>query len=271
MVSVGTLEIVGKIDTDDISSSLTNLKKKFATFGSGVKSSFADFKRLGGAVGEVAKGFKIIGTIGLAALTALAMKSPALAPALAGFQVEMFRLSQIIGEDLRPVFEWALDAFSTFIGYMEQHPAVRTFGEVFATIVGSMLLLKGLAWVFSGFGTLINILAGATVSASLFTFFTLVASVLTSIWLLFKLMEALRGPESMQESQSTIFNDSLLRTGHTGTWSPGVTDPDMFTNNNGGQLPTDVTSQLSALTTQWMTAKGTMYFTTNTTGSVGLE
>lgn len=112
----GELEIQGTIDNRDIVSgldrigdALENTKAK----GNNVNSSMS---LLSSTASSVAKQFMIFATVGVGAMTALASKSPAVAPELAKMSVELTSISNQLGEHLKPAFAAIADELLPAMG-----------------------------------------------------------------------------------------------------------------------------------------------------------
>jgi len=105
MVEIAKMTIKGSIDTKDIDRGFSRLKQGFNNIESLTDSNFANFKRLGGVVSGLARGFVKIGSVGVAALVGLAAVSPAVAGDIAKMKVGMIQLSNVAGQQLKPVFE----------------------------------------------------------------------------------------------------------------------------------------------------------------------
>jgi hypothetical protein len=91
-------------DDNDLSVKISNVKKQLNTMGQESKSTNMDFSRLAKTASLVGVGLAAVG-VSVGAITALAMHSPAMAGAIASMSVNMFQLSNIIGQDLAPLFE----------------------------------------------------------------------------------------------------------------------------------------------------------------------
>lgn len=115
-MKAGELEIEGSIDSreiiaglDRIANALENTKAK----GNNVNSSMS---LLSSTASSVAKQFLIISSVGVGAITALASKAPAVAPALAKMSIELMKIQNALGEGLRPAFEAIADELLPKIG-----------------------------------------------------------------------------------------------------------------------------------------------------------
>lgn len=86
-----------------------------------------------------------------------------------------------------------------------------------------------------------------------------------------KLLDMFVEKPNLEETYKDIYSDPLLRTGHTGTWREGVTTVEGMTSGISPTLSAEVQAEISATVNKWLDEKREMYYTTNTTGSVGLD
>ena len=104
MVEVGTLEITGKLENSEIESGFDRMKSGFKEVENQSNQANASLARASRTSSILGKTFVGIGVAGAAAMTALATKSPVVASDLARMEVEMLKLSNTAGRQLKPVF-----------------------------------------------------------------------------------------------------------------------------------------------------------------------
>lgn len=105
MVDAGELIIRGALTVDDIESGLDRVTDQIEDMETQTKQLNATTRETKNLVGSTTKFFIGLGIAGTAAITALAVKSPALAGTMAKISVQTLKLSNIIGRELRPIFE----------------------------------------------------------------------------------------------------------------------------------------------------------------------
>lgn len=105
MVSVGSLEVKGTIETAEIDKGLDRIEDGLQDVKSQSDSTFGSFSNLAQVTKDVAGSFIKIATVGVGAMTALATLSPAVAPSMAKMAIEMRKVSFALGDQLRPLFE----------------------------------------------------------------------------------------------------------------------------------------------------------------------
>jgi len=104
MVEIGSLQIGGSINTEDIERGTERINKSFDDVGTKSKSVNSDFVRMSGLTRSLALTLAGMATAGAAALTAMATTAPAVAPALAKMNIEWTKMSHSLGRDLAPIF-----------------------------------------------------------------------------------------------------------------------------------------------------------------------
>ena len=104
MVEVGSLQIGGSINTEEIERGLDRVERGLGDVQSESKSVNSDFERMHGLSKSLALTLTGMGVAGMAALTAMATGAPAVAPALAKMNVEWTKMSHAVGRDLAPIF-----------------------------------------------------------------------------------------------------------------------------------------------------------------------
>lgn len=115
-MKVGTLEIEGTLDSSGITSSLTRIEESIRSTGTQTKTALGPMTRLGNELSSALKKATFLGIAGVGAMTALATKAPAVAPAIAKMGVEMMKISHSLGEVMAPIFEEVADTLLPAIG-----------------------------------------------------------------------------------------------------------------------------------------------------------
>jgi len=116
-MKVGSLEVIGSINVENIKFGLREMKRGLDEAKNSAKQSFGDINRIGTAVKGIAKPLALFGTVVTGAFTTLAMMAPQVAPHLAKMQTDFFRLSNVVGEELGPVFSKFADMFEKFVNW----------------------------------------------------------------------------------------------------------------------------------------------------------
>lgn len=104
MVEIAEMSIRGNMDTSDIDRGFQRVNQGFQKIEGQSKASLAPIGMLAGVMGKLVGSFVAIGTTGVAAMTALATKAPAVAPAIAKMNIEMIEMSHTLGKIMSPVF-----------------------------------------------------------------------------------------------------------------------------------------------------------------------
>ncbi len=164
MVEVGSIQIGGSIQTQDIERGLKRVEQGFSHIEAKGKSVNADFERMNQQTSRLAKTLGIMAITGAGALIAIAKGAPATAGAMAKIKVSAMKLKFAIGEALQDEFE----AFSGFLGkvasWVQEHPDV--FSGIVKSVIGlgivaGALKIGGWIWnIFSGFWGLLKKIAG---------------------------------------------------------------------------------------------------------------
>lgn len=118
MVVAGTVEIVGSIDIESVKHGLKQLKQGLDEARNASRSAFGDLKRMGSTISGIAKPLATIGTLLGTTILGIAAMSPAVAPVMARMQADFLRLSRVLGEELKPIFEEVEMAFEGFVDFM---------------------------------------------------------------------------------------------------------------------------------------------------------
>lgn len=118
MVEVGELSVKASIQTDDIERGIRTINVAFEDLKIKTQTSTSSMNTLAGSAAKLGTSLAVIGGTALTGLTALAGLSAVLAPEFAKFGVETFKLAQIVGQELKPAFGEALDAYSNFVSFL---------------------------------------------------------------------------------------------------------------------------------------------------------
>jgi len=196
-----SMKIVGTMDTSNVDRGFQRVGQGFEGVKGKGKSFGADMKRVAQTVSGLAKKLALMGIAGGTAMVGLASKAPAVAPALAKMGVSMGKIQRSLGEALAPAFEkvagW-LDKLAVWvdnnkekIGEMADKfldwgaalaekvwPVLEKIGQwamdnpgLFAGIVAGLILAPTVIAGIASISSLVGVLGGATVSASLLAAF----------------------------------------------------------------------------------------------------
>ena len=202
-----SMKIKGTLDTSNIDRGFARVGQGFDGVKGQGKSFGADMARVAGTVASLAKKLLLMGMAGTAAMVGIASKAPAVAPAMARMSVSFVKIQRSLGEALAPAFEkvagW-LDKLAVWVDVNKEK-----IGEVaikfldWASAVGEKLwpwlekignwaadnpglfagIIAGLALgptIIGGISSIVGLVAsitGATVSASVLTFFGYLAAI----------------------------------------------------------------------------------------------
>jgi len=131
MVEVGSMRIVGGLDTRNLDAGFRRVQQGFSTVKSDVRQATGLFSNLGESAASVAGSFAKIGAVAVSSLAGLAAFSPAVAPALAQMQIGLTQISMTLGERFRPVFEKVAQELIPSIGQ-----AIEKLGPQIDTFIG---------------------------------------------------------------------------------------------------------------------------------------
>lgn len=132
MVEVGQLEITGTMNDTDINQGFDRIIDDFKNAENQANQANASMGRLSNTASMLGKGLITIGTVGVGALTALASKSPVLAGTFAKMEVNMLKLSNTVGRQLKPAFE----GVNQFI--QDLNTSLSDNGTIVSTVAGSI-------------------------------------------------------------------------------------------------------------------------------------
>jgi len=201
MAGMNSMKISGTMDMTDIDRGFVRLNMKMSDTKARTKSFGSDLKRVALQASRLAKRMIKLGMAGAAAMVGIASKAPAVAPALAKMGVAFGKIQRSLGEALAPAFERVAGLLDKMAVWVDSNK--EKIGEVagkfldWAEAVGEKLwpwlekignwaadnpglfvgILAGLALgptILSGIAsisTLVGVMGGATVSASLLAAF----------------------------------------------------------------------------------------------------
>ncbi|MCK5601597.1 hypothetical protein KAR91_07010 [Candidatus Pacearchaeota archaeon] len=144
MAEVGSLQIGGSVDTQAIENGLARVEgglKNISAVGDSVNS---DFIRINQNTKELGKNLKIIAVAGVGAMIGLAKGAPAVAGAMANMKVSFGKLTRTLGDSLSPAFDNVSEAFSGFVGWIQQNgPTISEFSvNIISGLVGTLRSLN---------------------------------------------------------------------------------------------------------------------------------
>ena len=105
IAEIGSIEIAGSIDETGIVAGLDRITDQLKEMENQFNQVNPPMARTAGFASKLGTALIAIGTTGVAAMTALATKSPVLATTFAKMEVNMFKLSNTLGRQLKPAFE----------------------------------------------------------------------------------------------------------------------------------------------------------------------
>ncbi len=105
MVEVGTMEINGSINTSDIDSGIVRIEGALKVVETQAKQTQSSFDKLGTSTVAIGSALGIIATKGISALSGLVSKSPMLGSSFAKIDVELLKVSNTLGSQLKPIFD----------------------------------------------------------------------------------------------------------------------------------------------------------------------
>ena len=202
-----SMKIKGTMDTSNIDRGFSRVGQGFEGIKGQGKSFGADMARVAGTVAGLAKKLILMGMAGTAALVGIASKAPAVAPAMAKMSVSFGKITRSLGEALAPAFEkvagW-LDKLAVWVDSNKEkigEVAVKfldwaaAVGEklwpwlekiglwaadnpgLFAGIVAGLALAPSVIAGIASIAGLVSMLGGASVAASVLTFFGYLAAI----------------------------------------------------------------------------------------------
>lgn len=128
MVEVGTIQIGGSINTQEIDRGLVRVEKGFKYVARTSKGVNSDFVRMNQQTGRLARRMGLLALVGGGAMIAIAKGAPATAGAMAKLKVEGGKLARTLGEILKPAFDMAAEGLQGFVSWIREHqPAISNF------------------------------------------------------------------------------------------------------------------------------------------------
>jgi len=216
-----SMKIKGSMDTANIERGFARTKKGFEGAKGQAKSFGSDMMRVSMTVGRLAKKLVFMGIAGATAMVGIASKAPAVAPAMAKMSVAFGKITRSLGEALAPAFEkvagWLdklavwVDTNKGSIGEMADKfldwgaaigekvwPYLEKIGTwavehpgLFAGIVAGLALAPTVISGIATITTLVGLISGATVSASLLAVFGYIAAIGVAAVVTYKAVEAM--------------------------------------------------------------------------------
>lgn len=115
MIESGELRLIGTLDTTDIERGQRRVQVGFDNVQQKTKTSTGSFNSLGGSASKLVGTFATLGAIGTGALSALVLKSPQVAGAMASMKVSTQQLSMILGDEFAPIVDNVAQSYSNFV------------------------------------------------------------------------------------------------------------------------------------------------------------
>ncbi|HAG52469.1 MAG TPA: hypothetical protein DCL21_01645 [Alphaproteobacteria bacterium] len=148
MVLAGQVEIVGRLNIDDIKAGQRQVNVGFEVMRQKTQSTFGSMELLGRSAAGLGESLAKVSGLALTGLTGLAGLTPTLAPQFAKLKVETFKLAQVFGKELQPAFEVATQKFGEFVSFLEGGSPMAEFtkdvglltGATGIALIGSQLL-----------------------------------------------------------------------------------------------------------------------------------
>ena len=161
MVEVGSIQIGGTIQTQEIERGLMRVEKGFSRIDTKEKSVNADLERMNQQSKRLAKTFGLMAITGAGALIAIAKGAPAVAGAMAKIKVSAMKLQFAVGTALKDEFESFSGILGNMASWVEEHP------DLFSGIVKSILGVAAVAtvikvggWVYGAFAGFFGLISG---------------------------------------------------------------------------------------------------------------
>jgi len=105
LVDVGTMEINGSINTTDIDSGIVRIEGALKVVETQAKQTQGSFDKLGISTVAIGSALGNIATKGVTAISGLASKSPMLGSSFAKMDVELLKVSNTLGSQIKPIFD----------------------------------------------------------------------------------------------------------------------------------------------------------------------
>ena len=159
MVVAGELSVIVKADTSSVEKGSRKTKSALKDMQKSADNSSGSFERIRQTAGAVGAKLGLFAKIGVGALTALGLASPALAGHMAKLKTQLFEVGNTMGGIIEPAVEGvgaALNAFGQVLAGNED--GLRNFTEIVVNGMTSALRGLGKAWEFVK-GSVTNIAA----------------------------------------------------------------------------------------------------------------
>ena len=117
--AAGSVSLIGSIDVSSITRGLGSMKEGLGKVKGVAKESFGDMERLMGPIKGLSKGLLGVAVGAAAPALGIAALSPQVAPVLARMKVDFDKLSRVLGQELKPVFEAVGNAFRGFVDFVD--------------------------------------------------------------------------------------------------------------------------------------------------------
>ena len=236
MAGMNSMKIHGTMDLTDIDKGFIRFNMKMSDAKARTKGFGSDLKRVSLTISKLAKNMIKLGMVGAAAMIGIASKAPAVAPALANMSVAFGKIQRSLGEALAPAFERVsglLDKLAVWVSNNKDQigevankfidwgtavgeklwPWLKKIGDwavenpgLFAGIVAGLALAPTVIAGIASISSLVGIMTGATVSASLLAAFGYLAAIGAVAYAGYKgaeyLVDKLQGYTGMNDSNA---------------------------------------------------------------------
>lgn len=137
MVEVGQLSIKGTLDNSNIKRGQREISSGFDTMKQKTQSTFGSMNLLAGSAKSLGNALVTVSGVATTGLMALAGLTPTLAPEFAKLKIETFKLSNIVGQELKPAFENVTTAYSNFVNFLGSGTELANFSSDLLVMVGA--------------------------------------------------------------------------------------------------------------------------------------
>jgi len=136
IMKVGTMEIVGTINIENIKSGINQMKNSLESAKVQAKSLFGDMERLGSSVKGIGKTMAVAGTGFLASLVSLASVGPQTTTAIERIKFETFRLGITADSVVGPTINKLANDFGTLTDIVSSN---KPWYEIISNLVSTAL------------------------------------------------------------------------------------------------------------------------------------
>ena len=228
-MEVGQISIGGSLDSGNIEQGLTRVETGFKNVGATGKSVNSDFVRMNQQAVRLGKTMGLLSLAGAGAMVAMAKGAPAVAGAMAKIQVSMLKLKMVIGEALKPQFEWFSDKLNLLAGWVGEHPDIFR-----ATIIGiealaaAFIAFKIGGWISAGITTITTGVSGliGVISSPAFAIAIVALGTAAALWAVISgQAESAKQTEAFYAAAGISHEEvvSAYTQGYQGTIYPGMT------------------------------------------------